>query len=702
MHRLLLIAAVFAALGAAPSVHAATGDRVTTVELKRVGSHTFEPRGRLSQFTLAGIHWRGSGRVVFRTRSKDGRWSPWRAAAPEAEDGPDPGSAERVPNGWGVGNPWWTGESDRIQARVTGRVTRVRAHLVWSPETRIPLRAPTATTTPPIVPRSSWGADERIRRAPPAYTSGVRFAIVHHTAGRNGYSRSEAAAIVKGIQLFHVQGNGWNDIGYNFLVDRFGTIYEGRYGGVDRNVVGAHAQGFNTGSVGIALLGNYEDVSPTPAALDAIARLIAWRLDLAHVDPTAFLTFLSGGSDRFPSGVPVLLNGVSGHRDAGFTACPGDLLYARLGAIAAAARSAGGLKIFEPKATVSGSSVRVRGRLSQAQGWSVAFTSAGREVARGNGMGAAVDWTWESAGTPAGSYTWTISAGAARPASGTLRAGGGSPPLAIETLAAEPEAISPNGDGQADAATLTYGLSAPANVTVELTDAAGAVVATAVDRVWTAAGRHTLELDGEALSDGTYNVVATARTATGAAVQKVAPLSVNRTLGLVSVTPSAFSPNGDGRKDRLTLTFALTTPADVRVRIERDGRWVASPLTASYLSGTHRFAWDGARAAGMLRDGEYDAVVEATGEVGTIAYAVPFVADSTAPRVRFLPATRIRLDVSEPAVLTLVVDGQAFRREVKRAGVFRIPWAGLATRVRVVAWDAAGNSSGPVLRTRRG
>ena len=118
------------------------------------------------------------------------------------------------------------------------------------------------------------------------------------------YSRAEAAAIVKGIQLFHVQGNGWNDIGYNFLVDRFGTIYEGRFGGVDRNVVGAHAQGFNTGSVGIALLGNYEGVSPTPAAQDAIARLIAWRLDLAHVDPTAFLTFLSGGSDRYPAGCP--------------------------------------------------------------------------------------------------------------------------------------------------------------------------------------------------------------------------------------------------------------------------------------------------------------------------------------------------------------------------------------------------------------
>ena len=139
-------------------------------------------------------------------------------------------------------------------------MTRIKAHLVWSPETLIPLRAPAATVTPPIVPRSTWGADERIRRGPPSYAPSVRFAIVHHTAGRNGYSRAEAAAIVKGIQLFHVQGNGWNDIGYNFLVDRFGTVYEGRFGGVDRNVVGAHAQGFNTGSVGVALLGTYEDV----------------------------------------------------------------------------------------------------------------------------------------------------------------------------------------------------------------------------------------------------------------------------------------------------------------------------------------------------------------------------------------------------------------------------------------------------------
>ena len=294
----------------------------------------------------------------------------------------------------------------------------------------------------------------------------------------------------------------------------------------------------------------------------------------------------------------MLLNGVSGHRDTGFTACPGDVLYGRLGAIAASARSMGGMKIFEPKAVVSGSSIRVRGRLSQPQSWTVAFKGAnGAEAARGGGTGTAVDWTWESAGAPAGSYTWTISAGAARPASGTLRAGGGSAPLAIGTLAAEPEAISPNGDGQADATTLTYSLSASANVTIEITDAIGGVVATVVDRVWTGAGQHTLDLDGAALPDGTYNVVVTAGTATGVSVQKLIPLSVNRTLGLVSVAPPAFSPNGDGRKDRLTVSFALTAPADVRIRVEREGRWVASPLLASYLPGTQRFVWDGARAS---------------------------------------------------------------------------------------------------------
>ncbi len=676
---------------------------MTTVELTRAGSHTFGLGDAGQRFTLAGVHWRGAGTVQLRTRSTAGRWSAWRAAAPEVEDGPDAGGAEHGPAGWRVGNPWWVGDSNGIEVRSRGAVTRVRAHLVWSPETRIPLRAPSATVAPAVVPRATWGANERIRRGPPSYAPNVRLAIIHHTAGRNDYSRAEAAAIVRGIQLFHVQGTGWNDIGYNFLVDRFGTIYEGRFGGVDRDVVGAHALGFNTGSVGIALLGTYGSSAPSPAAQEAIARIVAWRLDVAHVDPVSFVTFLSGGSDRYRTGIPVLLGAVSGHRDTGFTECPGDLLYGKLGTIAARARAVGGLKIFDPRAEAVGSGVRVRATLSRAQSWAARLTRPdGSEVGRGAGSGTAVDWTWDGSGVPAGSYTWSVTAGGARPATGVVRAGGGTASLAIETLTAEPEAISPNGDGQADYATITYRISAPANVSVELTDPIGSSAGTIVDRVWTRAGQHAVSVGGDELADGAYNVVLTARPVAGDPVQLTIPLSVNRALGVVTVAPAVFSPNGDDRKDRLTVGFTLSSQADVRIRIEREGRWVATPLLASFPAGTQRLTWDGRRAAGVLRDGEYRAVVEATTATGVITYGLPFVSDTVAPRARVLPGRGLRVEVSEPAMLTLVVDGRALKRQVAKAGVVRIPWAGVARRVRVVAWDAAGNPSSPAVRVRPG
>ncbi|HSF61811.1 MAG TPA: peptidoglycan recognition protein [Gaiellaceae bacterium] len=702
MRRLLGTAVALAALVHASQAFAATGASATTVELRANARGVYTPLQATRPFTLAGVRWRGAGRVVFRTRSREGRWSEWRRAAPEAEDGPDVQSPENRASGWRLGNPWWVGPATTVEARAIGRVTRIRAHLVWSPELRIPLRGLTTAGAPAIVPRTSWGADESIRRGPPSYAASARLAIVHHTAGRNDYTRSEAPAIVKAIQLFHVQGNGWNDIGYNFLVDRFGTVYEGRFGGIERAVVGAHAQGFNTGTVGVALLGSYGSTQSSKAAQDAIARLLAWRLDVAHVDPASFLTFISGGSERYANGIPVMLRTVSGHRDTGFTECPGDMLYGKLDALAASARATGLPKVFEPLVDVSGSMVRFRARLSTAQPWDVIVTTAsGVEVARGSGSGVEADWTWDSAGTAAASFTWTIAVVGARSAVGVVRAGGATPTLAIEAAAADPEAISPNGDGQADSSVLTYRLNAPANVTVELVDAIGGVAATVIDRVWTRAGEHTVVVDGASLVDGSYTIVISARTASGAMVEQLVPFTVSRTLGVVTVTPAVFSPNGDGRKDRITLAFSLTATADVRIRIVRDGRWVASPLVATFASGTQRFVWDGARGTGTLRDGSYEAIVEADDGVGTISYRVPFVSDATPPRVKVLPGPRVRLEVSEPAVLALRIDGEPLRREVKRAGVVRIPWNGTARRVRVVVWDAAGNTGGPVVRVVR-
>ena len=150
-------------------------------------------------------------------------------------------------------------------------------------------------------------------------------------------------------------------------------------------------------------------------------------------------------------------------------------------------------------------------------------------------------------------------------------------------------------------------------MTVEVADAAGTVLATVVDRVWQSAGKHTVTVDGAAFADGAYTVTVRARTASSAEVVQTMPLVVSRTLGLVSASPGAFSPNGDGRNDQLEIGFALTVPATVTVRIVRDGRWVASPvLAASFLMGEHRITWDGSRSEGRLRDGTYEAVVEVT------------------------------------------------------------------------------------------
>jgi hypothetical protein len=149
------------------------------------------------------------------------------------------------------------------------------------------------------------------------------------------------------------------------------------------------------------------------------------------------------------------------------------------------------------------------------------------------------------------------------------------------------------------------------------------------------------------------------------------------------------------------VTFSLAAAADVRVRVLREGRWVASPLSGTFLPGSQRFVWDGTRIAGALRDGTYEVVVEARDHFGAISHGVPFTSDTVAPRVRFIPGGKLRVEISEPSMLTMRIDGEWVRCRAPRAGVLRIPWSGPAARVRIVAWDEAGNASGPVVRTSR-
>jgi hypothetical protein len=703
---LLLVAVLVTAIAVSPAPAIVSGPRagptMVVVDVPLHGDRSLAAASPHARFDLVGLHWQGSGAVLFRTRSLAGRWSPWHASAPEAEDLPNPSSHEtRTTAGWRLGNPWWTGPSDRIEYRFRGRVGRLRAFFVRSPEEATPTRVLEVAGSPAIVSRAGWGADESIVTHPPQYADSVRFAIVHHTAGSNTYTQAQAPAVVRGIELYHVQGNGWNDIGYNLLVDRFGTVYEGRAGGVDRNVVGAHALGFNTGSVGIAVLGTYTDSAPPAAAQDALARTLAWRLDLAHVDPVSTLTVISGGSERYSAGKAVQLRAVSGHRDTGLTECPGNALYALLDTIASRAQGIGLPKIYAPTAVAGPNGlVRFTARISSPRPWTVTVTdAAGLVVATGVGTGATVDWSWNTSTAAAGTYRWQIAAGGALTASGAVAvAGGPSAALAITGVTSDQETISPNGDGVADAAMITYTTTARALVTVTAVDASGAPVALLQPATDETAGAHTVSFTGNGLPDGSYGIRIDAADAAGKLVSSTVTVAVSRLLAAAAASPAVFSPNGDGRSDRITFSFDLDDTAAVRVRILRDGAWVATPFDGQLAAG-HRFVrWDGAKRVGKLLDGAYTAVVEATDSVGTISVELPFSSDTRAPVVRILRGVPLRVWVSKPATLTMRINGTPVSQVVSAAGEARVQWRGPASRVRVVAWDDAGNVSRPVSR----
>lgn len=165
-------------------------------------------------------------------------------------------------------------------------------------------------TAPTIIPRAGWGADESLMTWPPEYAV-VNKEIVHHTVTANG---AEPMSTIRSIYYYHAVTLGWGDIGYNYLVDQFGNIYEGRYGG--NRVIGGHTYGYNAGSVGIAVLGTYSDVPINSSSFNSLATLAAWKAYENHIGINLF-----------------------GHRDFQATACPGNAFYAQLPALRVAAQN---------------------------------------------------------------------------------------------------------------------------------------------------------------------------------------------------------------------------------------------------------------------------------------------------------------------------------------------------------------------------
>jgi flagellar hook assembly protein FlgD len=649
-------------------------------------------------FDLVGVHWRGSGSVSFRTRSFGGRWTTWRRAAPETEDAPDVRSEENRARGWHMGNPWWTGRSDRLEVRRHGAVSRVRAFFVGVPVYKIPLRRIALAGSPPIITRAAWKADESIRRAAPEYADAIRFALVHHTAGASGSSPAEAASIVRGIETYHVKANGWNDIGYNFLVDRWGNVYEGRFGGVDKPVIGAHALGFNTGSVGVAMIGTFSSAAPPAAQLQGLERVLAWRLDLAHVDPAATVIATSGGNEKFSAGTQVALRGVSGHRDTGPTSCPGNALYALLASVARTTAATGAPKLYAPLARGAlGGNVRFTGRLSSALPWTVTVRdSTAKVIGVGAGTGTAIDWTWDSRGAnPTAPYAWVMAAGAeVRPAAGTLGA-----KLAGLTLAGV-KATPPRIDGTtATSTTIAYALSVPANVTAELVNSAGTAIATLFSED-KPAGAQSFTFTADAVPDGRYTIRLTARDANARTATASVVVLVSRTVLAFAADASAISPNGDRRFDAVKFTLALAQPVNAVLALVRGKTSI--PLFAGPLQqGEQELPWNGLDETGArVADGKY----RATLTIGTppLAYSesIPMTVDTRAPRLTLVSLSPPRVKVGERATVVGKVNGKRIAT-IPKSGVFRLPFSGTVRSLRLVARDLAGNDSKPVTWPRR-
>ncbi|HEX6246439.1 MAG TPA: FG-GAP-like repeat-containing protein [Nocardioidaceae bacterium] len=321
---------------------------------------TWSPKERLAD-----------GDVSVSVRSlQDGQWGEWQTVEYDADHGPDPDSEEARNARQGT-DPIVVGAVDEVQVKIetadgdapadarlsvvdprptpeptlsepaidtadlsdegaaalsssttdpTGPGEEPTTPTEETPDGSGVLAGAVVTPKPKIFSRAQWGADERLRNKSALSYYEIHAGFVHHTVNANGYTKEQVPSLLRGIYAYHTQSRGWSDIGYNFVVDRFGRIWEGRYGGVDRPVVGAHTLGYNEYSFAMSALGNFDTVEPSPAMLRAYGRLFGWKLSLHGVSASSTRQWV--GKRYFPA--------VNGHRDAGSTACPGRYLYAKL------------------------------------------------------------------------------------------------------------------------------------------------------------------------------------------------------------------------------------------------------------------------------------------------------------------------------------------------------------------------------------
>jgi hypothetical protein len=321
-------------------------------------------RAKTETFGAIGVTWSGGESaqvsIAVRTHVPSKSWTPWRTAgAVDADRDPDPNQKDptqkersgspRDPAAADRREPTqvlragtdliWVGAADGIEVLVTGPRGRKVSDIVV--DLIDPLEAPgdaTATTGPEAAPgagrvpgpaiarRSDWGADERLMTWTPAYAGPVKAITFHHTATDNNYAPNDVPRIMRAIYYYQAVARGWGDIGYNVLVDRFGRLWEGRYGGLSRPVIGAHAGGYNRQTAGIAAIGDHRTTPVPPVAIDAASRYIAWKLSLGPaIDPRGTVKLTGGGStSRYAPNTTITVPRIFPHRQTNPTECPGN------------------------------------------------------------------------------------------------------------------------------------------------------------------------------------------------------------------------------------------------------------------------------------------------------------------------------------------------------------------------------------------
>jgi len=654
-----------AALASAPGV-------VGAGVLAEPGAHLFDPGAR---FDMIGVLFRATagvpaGRVAVTVRVSPDlvHWTRWVVLRADLTSGPS-GSVQSRRDC--VSEPVWVGAARYVQYTVSprGGAEALRFACVRSRTSPVASDGKAATIAaagspapaapaaarlgmparPDIVTRAQWGAVESYRSDGPYYGE-VRCAFVHHTVNANGYTRKQAPALVRGIYYYHTHVNGWSDIGYNFLVDRFGRVYEGRYGGMTHAVIGAQVLGFNSWSTGVSMIGTYSTTRPSAAALAALERLLAWKLDIHHVNPLATAKILCSTGEKYRAGQWVTVPVIVPHRQVNYTECPGNALANLLPTIRQAVAAIGNPKIFSPRVTPApfspnGDGVKDRATaaagLSEVADWTVSVKDAAGAVVRTmTGSGASVAAAWDGrddagALVPDGTYTMRIAAanadGTARPAVASVRLDTVPPPA--PSLALKRASISPNGDGIAERAQATFTLTQQSRVRVLVRDGDGAVVRTLSDWATLRAGGHAAVWNGRvaagdsaaAVADGPYTLVVQARDSAGNQAVGRAALTVDATLGHPIVAPGWFSPNADGVSDHTSLGFATTRTAKVTIDVrDAAGALVRRLSLGSLAAGPQEVVWDGHSDDGAtVPSGRYACVATAVESVGTTS--LPFV-----------------------------------------------------------------------------